>query len=272
MRTSPIVLSIAGFDPSSGAGITADIKTIAAHGCYGIGCVTALTVQSTRGVRRSETVPGGLVRETIRELQTDLPPVAVKIGMLGNAEVAGAVADYLLQSSPPIVVLDPIMRSSSGTSLIDEEGLEVLMNHLLPLAHVVTPNLEEAAAMAGMEVSSPDGMSMAAQRLHQLGARTVLIKGGHLDGPQAIDLLSISDEGGEKHQEFAGPRLATRAAHGTGCAFSSALACNLALGKDLPSAVAAAKHYVAVALSQARPLGRGAELIEHLIGFRADSP
>src|SRR5271168_1643596 len=173
--TPPIVLTIAGFDPSSGAGITADIKTIAAHECYGVSCITALTVQSTQGVRRVEGVDAKLIAETLQELASDIAVDAVHIGMLGNERVAAAVADFLVKASLPHVVVDPILKSSSGADLLDAAGIRLLIERLLPLAEVVTPNLDEASVLTGMPVGNLDQMREAAARLHSLGAANVVV-------------------------------------------------------------------------------------------------
>jgi hydroxymethylpyrimidine/phosphomethylpyrimidine kinase len=263
MERFPIVLSIAGFDPSSGAGITADIKTIAAHHCYGIACVTALTVQSTRGVVQVVPVNPDLVRSTIQELTSDLAPAAIKIGMLGSREVAEAVASYLELSSPPNIVLDPVLRSSSGMGLLDTGAIEVLLGRLLVHADVITPNLDEAAALTGGPVSNLLEMKIAAAKLRELGAKAVVVKGGHLSGEETVEFLSYSDGGQVCEREFRGPRLQTRATHGTGCAFSSSLACHLALGRKLPEAVDMAKQYVTTAMRQAHELGSGTGPLNH---------
>src|SRR5207248_363182 len=149
-QTPPVVLTIAGFDPSSGAGITADIKTIAAHGCYGVACITAMTVQSTQGVSRVEALPARLISDTLKELSQDVEIAAVKIGMLGSAEVAAAVGDFLNSAKLPNVVLDPILRSTSGARLLEPKGEKLMLERLLPLATVITPNLDEAAALSGL--------------------------------------------------------------------------------------------------------------------------
>jgi hydroxymethylpyrimidine/phosphomethylpyrimidine kinase len=268
----PVVLTIAGYDPSSGAGVTADIKTIAAHGCYGVSCITALTVQSTVGVRRVEPVSGRLVAETLAELAADMPLAAIRIGMLGSGEVAQAVADFLEKTPAQAntglgrgtpVVLDPILRSSSGTDLLDPAGLAVLRDRLIPLADVITPNIDEAAALAGMAVRSLEDMKLAAVRLHQLGARAVVITGGHL--PEPVDLLSVAHAPSRVEQEeFPGERIQSTSTHGTGCAFATALACGLALGWPLPEAVRQAKTFVAEAMAHAYPLGRGKGPLNHL--------
>src|SRR5215467_3212126 len=177
----PIVLSIAGYDPSSGAGVTADIKTIAAHGCYGIACITALTVQSTQGVKRVDPVDTRMITESLEELAADFHISAVRIGMLGSAEVARAVASFIRRHHLDNVVLDPVLKSSSGMDLLPRDGMQILKEKLLPLAHVITPNIDEAAALTGLGVSSLEEMQAAALALHKLGAQKVIVTGGHLD-------------------------------------------------------------------------------------------
>jgi hydroxymethylpyrimidine/phosphomethylpyrimidine kinase len=258
----PVVLTIAGFDPSSGAGVTADVKTIAAHGCYGVACITALTVQSTAGVRRTGAVSPELVTDTLRELGADLEISAVHIGMLGSGKVARAVADFLKEARRPNIVVDPIIKSSSGHDLIDRAGLRVLVERLLPLATVITPNVDEAAALTGLAVTNLEQMRVAAARLHEMGAASVVITGGHLE--KAIDLLSFTSQRGAEQEVFKSDRLRSNSTHGTGCAFSSAMACHLARGRGLPEAVLLAKAYVAAAISNAYPLGQGVGPVHHL--------
>lgn len=259
----PIVLSIAGFDPSSGAGVSADLKTVAAHGCYGVGCVTALTVQSTQGVAQVEPVSGSLVTQTLQSLAVDLEIASIRIGMLGSAEVAKAVADFLGQANYQNVVLDPVFQSSSGAALLDPQGVEVLRKRLIPLAAVVTPNLAEAAALWGHPVVTVTEMAAAAQGIQGLGAQNVLITGGHLD--ENTDILRT--EAGETHQVL-GLRVESRATHGTGCALATAIACNLALGMDVLSAASAAKEFVRKAIEAAYPIGQGSGPMNHL--FKLD--
>jgi len=258
----PVVLTISGFDPSSGAGTLADIKTLAAHGCYGVGCITALTVQSTTGVKRVEPVSAKLVRETLEELAADLPIAAARIGMLGSAAVVEAVADFLRPGRVPFVVLDPILRATSGAELIDAKGVERIPKLLFPCATVITPNIDEAAGLTGLPVTNVAEMKAAARKLHEMGARNVVITGGHLERP--IDLLSIASAEGCEQSEFASERLRSTNTHGTGCAFSTAVAANLALGKQLGDAVMLAKAYVTKAIARAYPLGHGAGPIHHL--------
>ncbi|MGA7077151.1 MAG: bifunctional hydroxymethylpyrimidine kinase/phosphomethylpyrimidine kinase [Terriglobales bacterium] len=265
--TPPVVLTIAGFDPSSGAGVTADIKTIAAHECYGVSCITALTVQSTQGVRSVEAVNPKLVAETLHELVSDLPVEAVHVGMLGNAQVVEVVADFLAQALPgqsrlPHIVLDPILTSSSGADLLDAPGTRLLLERLVPLAEVVTPNLDEASVLTGLEVADLDQMRAAAARLHDLGAANVVITGGHLE--KATDLLSFTTAHGRETEIFKADRQRSTSTHGTGCAFATALACHLAHGRGLPEAVLLSKVYVSAAIAAAYPLGKGIGPLNHL--------
>jgi hydroxymethylpyrimidine/phosphomethylpyrimidine kinase len=269
-ETPPVVLTIAGFDPSSGAGVTADIKTIAAHGCYGVACITAMTVQSTAGVRRVEGVDAALITDTLQELTADLSIAAVRIGMLGTAKVARAVADFLgtrsgKAGSPgklPNVVLDPILKSSSGADLLDAAGTKLLVEKLIPLADVLTPNVDEAAALTGLKVTDLDEMRAAAARLHEMGAAAVVITGGHLD--KAIDLLSFMTKRGTEQEVFKAERQRSNSTHGTGCAFATAIACHLALERGLPEATLLAKTYVSAAIAAGYPLGRGTGPVHHL--------
>jgi hydroxymethylpyrimidine/phosphomethylpyrimidine kinase len=260
--TPPVVLTIAGFDPSSGAGVTADIKTVAAHGCYGVACITALTVQSTAGVRRVEAVDPELVAETLTELASDIEIAAVHIGMLGSGKVARTVAEFLLAHRLPNIVLDPILKSSSGADLLDAAGARLLTEKLLPLCTVATPNIDEASAITGLPVTDPEQMRAAARKLHQMGASAVVITGGHLE--KAIDLLSFTGNRGIEQELFKSARLRSNSTHGTGCAFATSVACHLAMGRGLPEAVLLAKAYVAAAISNAHPLGHGTGPVHHL--------
>jgi hydroxymethylpyrimidine/phosphomethylpyrimidine kinase len=262
----PVVLTIAGFDPSSGAGVTADIKTIAAHGCYGIACITAMTVQSTIGVRRVEAVDTELISETLEELARDVPIAAVHIGMLGTAKAAKAVAEFLGKRTGkaklPNVVVDPILKSSSGAELLDAAGTKVLTEKLIPLADVITPNVDEAAALTGLKVTDLDEMKSAAEKLHQMGASGLVVTGGHLD--KAIDLLSFTTKNGVEQEVFKAERQRSNSTHGTGCAFATAIGCHLALGRGLAEAVLLAKTYVTAAITAGHPLGRGTGPVHHL--------
>ena len=266
----PVVLTIAGFDPSSGAGVTADIKTIAAHGCYGVACITAMTVQSTAGVRRVEAVDASLVTETLEELASDVPIAAVHIGMLGSAKVVRAVAEFLGQRSGkaglpnklPNVVLDPILKSSSGADLLDAAGTRLLIEKLIPLADVVTPNVDEAAVLTGLKVTDLDEMRAAVAKFHQMGSAAVVITGGHLE--KAIDLLSFTTKSGVEEEVFKAERQRSNSTHGTGCAFATAIACHLALDRGLAEATLLAKTFVTAAIAAGHPLGRGTGPVHHL--------
>jgi len=270
----PVVLSVAGFDPSSGAGITADIKTIAAHGCYGIACITAMTVQSTAGVKKVDPSDPALVTETLEELTGDVDIAAVRIGMLGSGKVAKAVADFLEGSKKggsanrsgksrlSNIVLDPILKSSSGADLLDAAGTRIMIERLIPLADVVTPNVDEASAITGLKVQELDEMKAAATRLHEMGAAAVVITGGHLD--KAIDLLSFTTKRGVEQEIFKAERQRSNSTHGTGCAFATAMACHLALDRGLAEAALLAKTYVTAAISYGHPLGKGVGPVHHL--------
>jgi hydroxymethylpyrimidine/phosphomethylpyrimidine kinase len=265
-ETPPVVLTIAGFDPSSGAGVTADIKTVAAHGCYGVACITAITVQSTGGVRRVESIDPGLITQTLEELAADIPIAAVHIGMLGTAKVVAAVVEFLAErkgkSKLANLVLDPILKSSSGADLLDRAGTKLLIEKLIPLASVVTPNVDEAAVLTGLKVTDLDEMRAAAQKLHEMGAPAVVVTGGHLD--KAIDLLSFITKRGVEQEVFRAERQRSNSTHGTGCAFATAMACHLALNRGLAEAALLAKTYVTAAIAAGHPLGRGTGPVHHL--------
>ena len=266
----PIILTIAGFDPSSGAGVTADIKTIAAHGCYGVACITAMTVQSTRGVRRVEVVDPGLLADSLEELAADMEIAAVHIGMLGSGRIVKVVADFLAGQAAgrggkvrlSNIVLDPILKSSSGADLLDASGTKTMVERLISLADVLTPNVDEAAALTGVQVKDLEGMNTAAGKLHEMGAAAVVITGGHLD--KAIDLLSFKTKRGIEQEIFKAERQRSNSTHGTGCAFSTAMACHLALDRGLAEAALLAKTYVAAAISNGQQLGRGTGPVHHL--------
>jgi len=271
----PVVLTIAGFDPSSGAGVTADIKTIAAHGCYGVACITAMTVQSTSGVRRVEPADPVLVKDTLEELTRDLSIAAVHIGMLGSGKVVKAVADFLsggvsdksIGTRPgrarlPNIVLDPILRSSSGADLIDSAGVKLMCERLIPLCDVITPNIDEAAVLTGAKVADPEDMKVAAAKLHEMGAAAIVVTGGHLD--KALDLLSFKAKHGLAQEIFKAERQRSNSTHGTGCAFATAMACHLALDRGLAEATLLAKTYVTAAIANGQPLGKGTGPVNHL--------
>lgn len=244
-----VALTIAGSDPSGGAGIQADLKTFHQLGVYGEAVITLITVQNTRGVKRVEMLDAGLVAEQIQAVIEDLPPGAAKTGALGNEAIAEAVACALAQVRFPIVI-DPVVRSKLGASL----GPVIKMR-----AFLITPNLDEASALAGFEVHDLASMRKAAEEIASMGAANVLIKGGHLEGA-AIDLLRTS--GGRFH-EFAAERIATRHTHGTGCTYSAAITAELAKGTELVEAVARAKRFVTEAIRTNPGIGGGAGPLNH---------
>jgi len=261
-----VILTIAGFDPSSGAGVTADIKTIAAHGCYGVSCITAMTVQSTAGIRQVDPVDPNLVTAILEELATDIPIAAVHIGMLGGAKVVKAIVEFLSRRTGklklPNVVLDPILKSSSGADLLDSAGTKLLIEKLIPLADVITPNIDEASVLTGIKVTDLETMRSAAAKLHEMGSSAVVVTGGHLD--KAIDLLSFTTKSGVEQEVFKAERQRSNSTHGTGCAFATAIACHLALDRGLAEATLLAKTYVAAAIAAGHPLGRGTGPVHHL--------
>ena len=268
--TRPVALTIAGFDPGSGAGITADLKTFAAHGIYGVACISAMTVQSTLGVRLVEPLSAGLVRSTLECLVEDVTLSGVKIGMLGSSDVAAEVASFLRAQSGKIprerVVLDPVLRSSSGTPLIDANGVRIIRDELLHCVGWITPNLHELAILArdDSETLSRDQIPAAAVRLRDGNAElNVVVTGGHLGKPDDF-LLSASG----KQSWLPGERIDTNSTHGTGCAFSTAILCGLVSGLNPKDAVASAKAYVTEALRSAYPVGKGKGPMNHL--FRLD--
>lgn len=249
------LLTIAGFDPSSGAGVTADLQTFAAHGFFGTACVTALTVQSTAGVRSVHPVAGGTLSASLACLEDDLPAAGIKIGMLANAENVSAVARFLASRSQSIcpVVLDPVLRSTSGRELLERDAVDLLLHDLLPLATWVTPNLVELGILLGRTITSAEGMEQGA---HDLQARfprlNIVVTGGHL--PRPDDLL-VSTSG--LRQWMRGDWIESNATHGTGCAFSSALLCGLMADAPVLEAALAAKTYVAQAMRTAVHRGAG---------------
>lgn len=257
------VLTIAGFDPSSGAGITADLMVFAAHGLFGTSCLTALTIQNTLGVRRSQPVEPDLVAATLDCLYDDLPPSGVKIGMLASAEVVLAVSKFLkrLRRSADIpVVLDPVLRSSSGNELLDQRGVETMRSELFPLVDWITPNIEEVEILLGRRPPAHDHFEEAAVNLQKLGTNlTVVVTAGHLDPPN--DLLLRP---GLRAEIFPGEHIQTSSTHGTGCVFSSALLSRLVLGDDPSTATREAKTYVTRSMRLASPLGHGRGPLNYL--------
>ncbi len=254
----PVVLSIAGFDPSAGAGIAADLKTLAANNCYGVAAITAITVQNTLGISSVHPTDPSILKASILALQADGHIKAIKIGMLANRANCEVVREVLDGAGAVPAVLDTVVRSSSGTDLIDSEGLAYLCEHLLRRVSVVTPNLQEASLLAGQKVDSVEGMKAAARRLIEMGARAVVVTGGHLD--KAIDVF----HDGVEMQTFVGDRVKPDNTHGTGCTFSTAIAANLALGRQMGDAIVLAKAYVTEAIRKAFEIGPGRVPLNHL--------
>jgi hydroxymethylpyrimidine/phosphomethylpyrimidine kinase len=257
-----IAVTIAGSDSSGGAGIQADLKTFSALGVYGASVITALTAQNTRGVQGIHDVPPQFVASQIDSVFSDLSVRAVKIGMLSRPAVIEAVAAGLDRHGARNVVLDPVMIAASGDPLLVPEAVETLRRVLVPKALLVTPNLPEAAALLGEDVAQTDAAVMGqADRILALGPGAVLIKGGHADGADSVDVLLDGDE----FERFISPRIATRNTHGTGCTLSSAIAAGLAKGLSLRAAVGSAKRYVsaAIAASDELRIGHGHGPVHH---------
>ena len=258
-RGLPTALTIAGSDSGAGAGIQADLKTFAAHGVYGTSAITALTAQNTIGVGGIHVVPDDFVTAQIEAIVSDLGCDAVKTGMLGNSTIVEAVAAAVESLELPNLVIDPVMVAKSGDHLLDDEAIHAVRWTLLRLARVVTPNIQEAEVLAKMAIKSLADMREAATRIAALKPAAVVIKGGHLAGPEVVDVLL------EKGQftEFIGPRIEGRNTHGTGCTFAAAIAAHLARGTPLKEAVREAKAYVEGAMRNGIPLGKGHRPLHH---------
>ena len=263
----PVALTIAGFDPSGGAGVVADIKTFTAFGCFAAAAVTSLTFQNTTGVFGATHQTAADVRAQVLAVVEDFRIAGVKTGMLPTREVISEVArlfgeTHLREAG---AVIDPVVRSTSGYDLIDDDALAALKSELLPLARVVTPNLPEAERITGLEIKTELDMRRAAALMREMGARAVLVKGGHLTG-DAVDLLD--DDGNVEF--FRAPRIHTNATHGTGCTLAAAIAACLARGMNLNDAVGAAKRFVTEAIRRAPQLGRGFSPVNHNLRVRFD--
>ena len=261
-RVIPNVLTIAGSDPSGGAGIQADLKTFSALGAYGTSVITALTAQNTQGVSGVHPVPAEFIAAQLETLLDDVRIDAVKIGMVASREVAEVIRAALTRRRPRWVVLDPVMVAKSGDILVDDAGIRAVREVLVPLADLVTPNLPEAAVLLDAPVPGDrDGMLALAPALRALGAGATLLKGGHLAGEECPDLLITA----EATRWVEGARVDTANLHGTGCTLSSAIAARLALGEALPAAVAGAKQWLGEALAASRRLdvGQGRGPVHH---------
>jgi hydroxymethylpyrimidine/phosphomethylpyrimidine kinase len=256
----PIALTIAGSDSGGGAGIQADLKTFHQFGVFGTSVITAVTAQNTRGVSAIHAIPLADVVAQIDALADDLPPAAFKTGMLATASLVAAVADAIRRHGLPRYVMDPVMVATSGDRLLERAAERSLRDDLLPLATVVTPNLEEAAILSEMTVESLDDMAAAARRIVELGASAALVKGGHLRG-DAVDLLWD----GVEQRLWRRPRIETRHTHGTGCTLSAGIAAGLARGDDLVRSVDRATRFVGRAIAAAPALGQGRGPVNHFV-------
>ncbi len=253
----PILLTIAGFDPSCGAGTAADLKTFAAHGCYGVAAITSLTVQNTQGVETVHNTPSAELREQLEVLAKDCEIAAVKIGMLGNRGNAVVVAEFLDAHKFAHIVHDPVMKSSSGAELLDAGGIKFVATELLKRASVITPNVAEAEVLSGLTIKDVADMEAAARQLVEMGAHSVIVKGGHLE--RAVDVLLDGNE----MVQLGGDRVKTENTHGTGCTFASAIAAQLAAGRSLFEAATLAKAYVTKAIEKGYAIGKGRVPLDH---------
>jgi hydroxymethylpyrimidine/phosphomethylpyrimidine kinase len=250
MRTA---LTIAGSDSGGGAGIQADLKTFAAHGVFGTSAITAVTAQNTLGVIAWQAMPADLVTAQIEAVAADFDLRAVKVGMLATAAIVEAVAATIVELDLPDVVVDPVMVATGGDRLLEEDAIEAIKRELMPHTRVLTPNVPEAEALSGMGIASVDDMRSAARRILAGGPCVVLVKGGHLPGPESVDVVVTAHDSFELRR----PRVETASTHGTGCTLSSAIAANLALGLELRPALERAREYVDGAIRHAPGLGRG---------------
>ncbi len=246
-------LTIAGSDSGGGAGIQADLKTFHAHGVYGASVLTAITAQNTIAVTRAFELPLDLIEAQLDAVFDDFDFAAAKTGMLSSAAIVETVAAALRKRRFGLLVVDPVMISKSGYRLLENDAIESLKTHLLPLAAVVTPNLHEAALLSGMTTGSMMEMKNAARRIHEFGPASVLVKGGHAQSTQATDILFD----GESFHTFTSPFIDTKNTHGTGCTYSAAIAARLALGEPLLTAVDHAKKYITKAIAASLPIGKG---------------
>jgi hydroxymethylpyrimidine/phosphomethylpyrimidine kinase len=267
LKTYRRVLTIAGSDSGGGAGIQADLKTIAANGCYGMSVITALTAQNTLGVTGIHAVPVEFVAAQIEAVLADIGADAIKIGMLFSPELIRTVADSLRKFEVRSIVLDPVMVAQSGDKLLQDEAIEALKQHLIPLAHLITPNLPETSVLLGREIASAATIEQAAVDLAALGCANVLIKGGHLETGDSDDCLYLGTE--QRMVTLPGERIATRNNHGTGCTLSSAIASFIARGEAIENAVRLAKDYItgAIRAGAEYSIGHGHGPVHHFFRF-----
>jgi hydroxymethylpyrimidine/phosphomethylpyrimidine kinase len=260
----PILLTIAGFDPSCGAGAVADLKTFAAHGCYGVAAITSLTVQNTQGVEAVHNTPSAELREQLEVLAKDCEIAAVKIGMLGNRGNAVVVGEFLDAHQFEHVIHDPVMKSSSGTELLDAGGVKYVAGELMKRASVITPNVPEAELLAGIEIKDVAAMEAAARKIVELGARAVIVKGGHMD--RAVDVVFDGNE----MVQLGGDKVKIENTHGTGCTFASALTAHLAAGRSLIEAATLSKAYVTKAIEKGYAIGKGRVPLDHFYRLKIE--
>ena len=261
----PCVLTIAGSDSGGGAGIQADLKTFAALRVFGMAAITSVTAQNTVGVTGVHDLPPEFVAEQIDDVARDIGVDAAKTGMLSSAAIVEAVADSVARNSITRLVVDPVMVAKSGDPLLQESARQAMRKRILPLAWLVTPNVPEAEVLAGVRITGPQQVEQAARNIHRLGARYVLLKGGHMEGENAVDYLYD----GQTIQTFSAPRIATRNTHGTGCTYSAAIAAYLARGCAIGEAVQRAKAYLTGAIQHSFPLGAGHGPLNHF--WRTDA-
>lgn len=258
------ILSIAGSDCSGGAGIQADLKTISAHGMYGMSVITSVTAQNTTGVYGVYDVEPEFVGKQIDCVFEDIKPDAVKIGMVSNTDIIMHIAKHLHNYKPDILVVDPVMVSTSGCMLLEDSALQALTDYLIPMAALITPNIPEAGVLSGIQIKNKEDMAEAAKIIYEKTGSDILIKGGHLT-ESADDLLFCIKEGEEKSLWFPGVRIDNHNTHGTGCTLSSAIACNLAAGMDIEKSVETAKKYISSAIAANLDLGRGDGPLWHFV-------
>ncbi|HET9250366.1 MAG TPA: bifunctional hydroxymethylpyrimidine kinase/phosphomethylpyrimidine kinase [Actinomycetota bacterium] len=262
----PRALTIAGSDSGGGAGIQADLKTFSALGVFGMTAITAVTVQNTTGVAGYEELPAAVVADQILAVAGDIGVDAAKTGMLASAAIVEAAAAAIEEAGIPALVVDPVFVSKHGHALLVPDAVDALRRAILPLATLVTPNLPEAAGLAGFDVEGPEDMRRAAEAILDLGPQAVLVKGGHLEGDRATDLFATS----AMEEWIDGERIDTPHTHGTGCTLSSAIAAHLAKGASLPAAVRAGKGFVTEAIRHALPLGEGIGPVDQLWSIPRD--
>ena len=262
--TPPILLTIAGFDPCCGAGTVADLKTFAAHGCYGVAAITSMTVQNTQGVEAVHNTPSAELRGQLEILVKDCEIAAVKIGMLGNRGNAVVIGEFLDAHKFAHVILDPVMKSSSGTELLDVGGVKYVATELMKRASVFTPNVPEAEVLTGLEIKDVSAMEAAARKLVEMGAQAVIVKGGHME--RAVDVVFD----GSELVQLGGDRVKTENMHGTGCTFASALTAQLAAGRGLIEAATLAKAYVTKAIEKGYAIGKGRMPLDHFYRLKIE--